>query len=582
MSKISLFVYFPIIIIVALFVFYPTFKLALFGDDWYFFWRYLHFLGPNPTGNYNHLTYILTPYGSQEVLMGILRNFFDFNSTPYYLTSFLLRVVASFSILLPAYYLTKNKLAAFFAAFFFSITPIGLDTSNWVFNMTVYISITFFNICLYSILKFKKVGKVHFFLISLLAFYLAHVAAPNRMTGLFVFIILMELFFLLKKFSFKKIKFTLLELFAFLLVFLFLNITGSFPDSGGIMLTGAGGAVFKSFGNMMGLLNTGRFDFFFHPFLTMGEMVIPNTLFSFNNTFVLIPLFLIFLLINFFLLKSIRGLNTSSFKITSVIGFLLTIFSLLIYLNNKTTLTVTSMVLILVGFYTFTIFTSLYLSLRKDNQTSKLLFVGILWLVLSFIFTWINSPETVMPTTHRYLIVAAVGMAILFAGIISLGKNRKYQVWLFCFLSVLLIMHIKSSQIYIKELLNNHDQETSNKIWTSIPNIPEAVESEKPVVIYLQNDGTNGPILYNNLGFGLDYRLALLYNIHELDRTPVMMDDLKNVISAVTDGKSFTPYNYHALSPVPINNVYAFRLEGKDNLINITDEVRSNLVKIIK
>jgi len=130
---------------------------------------------------------------------------------------------------------------------------------------------------------------------------------------------------------------------------------------------------------------------------------------------------------------------------------------------------------------------------------------------------------------------------------------------------------------FIKEQLIYHGQEISSKIWSTIPNMPQLENSTYPVVIYLENDGTNGPILYTSLGFGLDYHLVILYNIRDLDKIPVMMDDWKNVVSAVTDGKSFAPYYYHSLNPVPIDNVYAFRLEGRDNLVDITNTARERL-----
>ena len=119
-----------IIILVSLLTFLPSFDLSLFGDDWLAFWRYLEHLGPKSSGQWSHLTYFLTPYGAQDILMGLLRNIYGFNSSYYYLTSFVFRLFAAFSLYPLVFYLTRNKLATFFSILFFSITIIGLETTN--------------------------------------------------------------------------------------------------------------------------------------------------------------------------------------------------------------------------------------------------------------------------------------------------------------------------------------------------------------------------------------------------------------------------------------------------------------------
>ena len=155
-----------VVLVLSLFTLFPSFHLALFGDDWLVFYRYLKDLGPESSGPYNNFTFLFTPYGSFDVLMGFLRNFFGYDSTPYYIVSYIFRLIASISFYPIINYLTKNKLAAIFSMIFFSVTPIGLDTTNWVFNMPSYITIALFNLFLYFFFLSRKTGKSKLFLLS--------------------------------------------------------------------------------------------------------------------------------------------------------------------------------------------------------------------------------------------------------------------------------------------------------------------------------------------------------------------------------------------------------------------------------
>lgn len=577
-----------IILAVSLFIFFPTFNLALFGDDWYTFWRYSHYLGPKSFGGYNHLNYLLTPYGTQDIVMGLLRNIYDYNSQFYYLTSLILRLIAAFSLLPVTYYLTKSKLASLFAVLFFSVTPIGFDTTNWVFNMPAFISITFFNLFIYFFLKFRDSEKPIFLIITVILFYLTHVASLIRMTGLLPFVLLIEIFWLLQKPSIKNLKQTFIRMALFLLIFIFISYTGKLPDQPLFLSSMVGSILGEGVKTIQQLVFSGRFDFFFYPISRVGQMIIPDILLSsFLKIYsikllvsTLIISFAIYIAIILFLVKVIKELKIKHFIKISGLGFFLMLTSIFVYYFNQKTFSPFDTILLLIGFYT--ILTGVVLLvIIKDIKVREGLFIALSWTILSFIFTWLRAPDTIMPTVHRYLIVSAVGIALLLAMIISIGKNLKSQIQLFCLSLILLILHLVSTQKYINELLNLHSQEISNKIWSNIPYIPQ-VESSYPVVFYLEDEGNNAPILHTALGFCLDCRIAVQYGINDPKKFPIVMDNWQNVISAVTDGKSFAPYGYRLLKPVPINHVYAFRLEGKDNLINMTDQARRKLSEIVQ
>lgn len=509
---------FLIIILISIFVFYPTFNLALFGDDWLAFFRYKQHVDPG-SEQWNHLTYYLTPYGPQDILMGMLQKIFHYESGYYYMLSFIFRITAAFSFYPLVYYLTKSKLAVFFTILFFSITTIGLDTTNWVFNMPSYITIALFNLFLYFFLKSREEKKIKLLIFGAILYYLAYVTTPIRMHGSLLFIFFIEVFWVFQSMKLKVAKMATLRFFIILMVFLIIRFAGQSQ--------GPPQEPVERF--MIGLktdlqlLEQDKFDFIFNPIVMFGSMLIPDLILPFNSQN--LKVFLLFV---------------------GACVFLLTIY-------------------LLIKFFI--------------SRASTGLFIGLAWSILSFFFAWWWVPQSIFPTTYRYLIVSAVGVTILLATIISLGKGRRAQLSLFILLLPLIILHIISTRMYINNLLQSHSQEITNKIWDKVPHIPEVGKTKEPLIFYFEGDGINGAILHNVITFGFPPHMALLYNVREGDRTPVPMSDFREVISAVKDGQSFKAYGFPQ-KPIPLDRVFAFHLQGKDNLINITDLVRQKLQQI--
>src|SRR4029078_10147628 len=136
-----------LIIIIAFIVFFPSFSMALFGDDWLAFYRYRYHYGIWSTGFLHSINYFFSPYGMQDFWMGTLERFFGLSSTAYYVTSLVMRLLAASGLYFVMKRFTNSLLSAFLGALFFPISSIGLDATNWVFNMPSYFAIlamTFF------------------------------------------------------------------------------------------------------------------------------------------------------------------------------------------------------------------------------------------------------------------------------------------------------------------------------------------------------------------------------------------------------------------------------------------------------
>lgn len=566
-----------LIILISYLVFLPSFNLALFGDDWLAIWRYLQHLGPTSSGEWNHLTYFLTPYGAQDILMGFLKNIYGFDPRYYFIISFLLRLFASFSLYPLVFYLTRSKLATFFAILFFSITIVGLDTTTWVFNMPTYITVGLFNLALYFFIKSREENQQKQFFFAVFFYYFAYIITPIRMHGSLPFLFLLEFFYVLQKKDFKIFKRALIRLVIILLVFLFIRFSGqSLGPSSEISERLTQGF------NISGLLlNQGRYDFIFHPLIILGSMIIPDFLISQIvgissigfTTFFLSILFLLFFLIIYLLLTK------TFFKFFSL-SLLLTFLSWIFFpkniesFPNNIITSSASLVLFNVGGYIFILLILLIIENWRKERFSTGLIISFMLPILSFFAAWWFTPQVIFPTAYRYLIISAVGISIFLASLISLGKKYKNELYLTIILSSLLILHILSTNYYLRLMESFHSQKISDKIWSSIPYIPEM--GKKPLVFYFEGDSNNFIILHNVITFGFPPHMQLLYNLTEKEIAPVPMRDFSEVISAVKDGKSFAPYGYE-LKPIPIDNVFAFHLQGQDNLVNITDIVRKKL-----
>lgn len=510
---------FILIGLLSTFTFWGSFSLSLFGDDWLAFWRYIQHLGPKSSGQWNHLTYFLTPYGSQDILMGILKTIYNFDSTKYYVTSFIYRLFASFSFYPLVLYLTKNKLAAVFSVLFFSVTTTGLDTTNWVFNMPSYITIGFFNLSLYFFIKSKDDKKPISLIISGILYYFAYIITPIRMHGSLPFIFLIELFWIMQNKNFKIVKIAALRLSLFLVIFLIIRYTGNSQGPAEEISQ----RLNLGFTAISIMLSGGQLNFIFNPIIMFGSMFIPDFILPDpqRNILLLLAGILILIAVVFLIIKSFHKTNVSN-----------------------------------------------------------ALFLGLSWSFLSFFFAWWWVPNTIFHTTYRYLITSAAGISILLSAIVALGKTKTQKRFLFTIFSFLVILHIISTRIYINYLNSIHGLEISKKIWSQIPRIEEIGKSKEPIIFYFEGEAGNEMIIHNIITFGFPPHIAILYNLREEDGgLPVPMTDFKEVISAVENGKTLSSYGYHPKA-IPINRIYAFYLQDQDHLINITQQARQKLLEI--
>lgn len=570
---------FIIITIISLLTLFPSFSLSLNGDDWLAFFRFRQHVDPGFSHQWNYLTYYLTPYGAQDIIMGLQNKIFGFSSSGYFIDAFILRLLAAFSFYPLVFYLTRSKLAAFFASLFFSITIIGFDTTNWLANMSTYLTIGLFNIFLLFFLKSRENNKL--LLPAGLFYYLAYITAPIRMHGSLPFILLLELFWLGQNRSLKTLKKISIRLGIILMVFLIIRFTGHSQgpaeEVSQRLSQGASATIT--------LLSQGRFDFLFYPVLMLGSMVFPDLLgpqwqavtrsqVLFN---IILPIFSLYLIFVLILTQNIQLNIKNCFAKIALAALFWSILILLTFQFNKATFSSSNFIIsTLIGGYTIVLFIFLLVNFFKDRSLSTLIYASILWAILSFFFAWWWVPTSIFPTFYRYLIVSAMGVAFFLSALIKAGKSKKSQIILFSTMAAVIIIHIIATRTYLNYLLEIRSAEITNKIWSAIPRLPDMGKDKNPYIFYFEGDSTNGAILHDSVTFGFPPHMALLYGLKEGDAIPIPMSDLKELILAVVDGSTLPAYGY-PVKPFPVERIYAFNLSGKDQLTDITTEVRQKL-----
>lgn len=173
------------IILLTYFSLNKTLSFGLTGDDWFTLYRYILDF-PTFAAHFNLTNYINnhSNYNFADLIMGFIYRQFSFNPFPYYLISMIMRIITAISFFFAVSMATKDKLTGYVSAFLFTSMFVGIETTNWVFNMNTYLSITLFNLFIY--LYIRK-DSLNFFLKNLilgLFLGLSFIITPNRMHGL--------------------------------------------------------------------------------------------------------------------------------------------------------------------------------------------------------------------------------------------------------------------------------------------------------------------------------------------------------------------------------------------------------------
>src|SRR3990170_1601208 len=513
-----------LIIFFGLIIFYPSFNIHFDGDSLLTLYRFQHIVGEGR--EFNYFNYFFTDYGPQDSVFAIIYHFYGLNPTPYFVASFIMRIIAAFSFLPLVLFLFKDKILAYLASIFFLVTSTGLETTGWVFNMPSYIAITLFNLYLLSVFKSKEKDSLKLIFISVILFGLTIVVQPIRMAFLPLLGIFIEVLYLLFRFKKVETKYSFIRISIYILIVLSIFLFGKIGGSIGIGSTEnrlSGGfinSIFKYFSDFKPENGKYEFKFFLFPIAQLGQMVFPNRL----------------------VLRSWESLNpitTSELLSFFAGGYLLILIMvvLLSTLKNKSSFFRSIVILSIIGF--------------------------------GYFIFWLRNPSVITATQERYLIVSSVGITLLLSAFVANAKN-KFPLYLFFILAILI--HALGSFKYLNHLSDVRGVRLTENIRNSIPDVFDK-HGNTPILFYFQP--SNSEILHHSLMFGFPVIVYFQYGI-DYPWSLVYTPDWQEVVSAYTDGEATKNYT-SKVEVVVLDNIYSFDLEG-DALVDTTEITRQKLM----
>ena len=141
------FLLFLIVTLIAVFGVRQSLNFALNGDDWQALYFYLtRFTDFQSHFDIKNFSTGVSNYTFAHIIMGLIYQVFSFDPFSYYFVSMILRTFAAISFYPAIHAATKDQLAAILSSVFFATMFTGIETTNWVFNMNTYISISLFNL----------------------------------------------------------------------------------------------------------------------------------------------------------------------------------------------------------------------------------------------------------------------------------------------------------------------------------------------------------------------------------------------------------------------------------------------------
>lgn len=522
------------LVVTGLFVFWKTFQLEIYGDEWEGIW-------------WTTSTWLKTGYFNERVgykayeLAAILLNFvsggfsLSYNSTQVYLFSFLTRLFAVFCLY---YFLSKRKLSkigVFVGCLLFLITPVGIQATDWAKNFTSYISIGFFLLCLNSLYELTDVKKILLFLTT---FSLSVYINPIRAHGI---IFTITFLLIIKLFLSKKKKLLLFSLFSVFVIFFILSKLSVFGEANALQRV-----YLQSFSLFINQLDLVKVD---NLLTLVGRGILPNpSIYSIALLVIILfywkrelfpskYLFLIAVLPIFLTILIWSVFSLTNEKITALLGFYFILFTILFFI------------------------TEIFGKKKIESFNTLIPFsLNLFFILIPFL---LNRTD-ITDSTHRYLIYSALSIPIIVAFALKEFEPKDFfklnsKSLFFCICLVIIGTFFVSIKSEVNNLYQRHNQKLSRVIWGQLKSYFNGFDFKKQrAVVYF--DGDDGGILHGIVTFGFGYRMGFMYKIWDYDQLPIAVDSMKDLTSLTTDGKAGQKYIQKEFI-FPKENAFYFRIE---------------------
>lgn len=575
--------------VVALFLvltfiaFGKSLNFALFGDDWFMFYVIDKHYGPGNEFPYLSLKGYSQPWGVMNLCLIVIRHFFDYASYGYFLVSMTLRILGSFMGYIFLSKFVKSKLIALVGSLFVLVGYAGIESSNYVLHMNVYLVILFLFLSLTFLIDSYQ-DKFWKFILGCLLFAISLAVNPLRSHGLLPFFIVFDLVFSLTiaKVGLKKTFIRLVLIITSALVVYKLGFFGSVTPG------------FIKFDLISQMIREGNFTFLSAFITNLGKVFLPD-LYTINlggiisifgtNWYKWIILtgflveFFVFSLFSNFMKEKVKSLFVVLGSLTIIFAFMSFVLRglprdvglFLILINSF-------LGVFLISFLIWAVYV-LFIS-KKENKSSAWvgMIAGPVIILTSFMVPLLFNPGAIMGSDNRYYTLGLSGVAITVASLLKLitEKSKKIALCLLMVLALLLIFNINIDRKYMKNLYPVRNLEVTESMWSRIfEYMPRETYPDELLLFYF-DDKENPGLAHNTVLFGFPPRMAIEYKIKKQGKIPAFTTIYDEVVSAVTDGKAFLRLGYPQ-ERIRINQVFAFKFTKNGELLDITKETRQNL-----
>lgn len=615
MKRSTFFIYLSSLFVLYFFTLLPSFNLALTGDDYLGLWRMNNAL-TSPDGKWNYINYFFTDYGPQDYFTFLIHSLFGWNHKTYYIFSFICKILAGLSLIPLVFYFTKSKKSVLLSLGFWAIVTTGLETTDWSFNAPSYLALFFMNFFILLYFKSKKSWKLYPLLF--IFFFITIVVQPIRTMFLPLAILAFEILVFIKNPKKEVLKRSAIQFVGIIIVtFLILRFTNIGAAAGG---TGTDKADTRNailslydyyLNDIVRAINNRDYIIFTNPVAQIGSIIfptnaLPNNLNTISNkrlfVFFILPV-IIFILLAQQIIKRIQNLSErtllnartyraavskeyrrESFETSSIqkirslaiqsIYVFWSLFAFYFYRLGVPVQYSTSQTLAFVfGGYFIITFIIFYLKTKKDNLDNQGIIFATLLLMFCFVIPWLRDPHMFQPTYNRYLIVGAMGLAIMI-GLLSSKLPSKSRVLLFL---PLFLTHAITSFSYLRSLESNRNIVLTDSIRQSIVFDSRLNEESAPAIYYFETD--NVERLHHTIMFGF----PMYMHYYHGSKTPWNIGyttNWKEVVDSFVDGSGLVRFGTTDIEPVKLENIYSFRIEG-ESLIDTSQKTRSKLSELI-
>lgn len=608
-KELPLFILFTAIIIVSqIIILAPHMRFGFTPDDVWLFTDF-NLLGSNPFSKFLEVWKEGGPHNTSPLYYnGILFSFFGFDYKLYQIISLFFKIISIVSFYSLIQIVFRNKLLSFLSGLIFSFhytSAGGLEMVTRSQDYLVIVGINIFLMLFYFVLS-KKPKNTLLAVITSLVLFCLFVINPIRAYPLLVFILFVEIIYLLiykSRVNFHYIVKTTIILFTPFVFFLYLL---SYSKEGGF---------YRNLLFMIQKISDGNLQLILTPFATLGSFFLTGEWFrilslskwDFNYYFFNYVWFkaLIFFVILTAPLSIIFSKKPGRFFFTVIV--INTIFeAALFFLVNKVVnlpegikmhydpiFLIPSTIL---GIYIVTLTIVVlweWVYSNKKNIFQNLYLFGMLFL-LSFIWsTWIFQDYSSVPLgLHGYATLPSMGISVVLASIFALiytkikSSNNLFKSFAPSIFLVLIPYYFFCNdqvQGFLKKNLDGGMKATDqiymkNKFWSFIRDPKDCNK-----FIYISaNDYPNGSFY----DFILLDRFDKWYNLyspyHSKSLCPIAYllhdkDKLRASYTSINDKKGFLYKNIDKVNIFyPFENFYAFKLQDR-NILDVTSDVLSEI-----